>query len=455
MPSDTVFVWGWLLGRTEPVPFGVLTENGGIVGFSYAQSYLARSDAVPLYDIPLGTGLRGPPAGMNVHGCFSDVAPDAWGRRVILHRLTGRSGRDAETADLSLLTYLLESASYRAGALDFQSSPTKYEPRGSSASLEEMMSAADRLQAGEALSPSLEAALLHGTSIGGARPKAALEDNGRHLIAKFESSSDPYPVVKAEGAAMTLAAYAGVEVPAVKVVECLGKSVLLVERFDRTADGGRRMMVSALTVLRLPEELAHYASYVDLADQLRSRAADPKADLRQLFSRVTFNIMVSNTDDHAKNHAAFWDGKSLSLTPAYDICPQLRSGGEQAQAMAIDRDGWRFSQLEGCVRAAPNYLLDETEARGLIDYQLEVVRSHWEEAADIARLTGAERRRLWGRQIMNPYCLEGYQPAPRRLVGTRPGASSDEVPRCARCHRPLRSAESISRGMGPKCAEQR
>ncbi len=411
MSSEQVYVWGWLPGASEPVPFGLLTSAGGVVGFAYAQSYLARPEALALYGIPLLRGLQEPPAGMDAHGCFHDCAPDAWGRRVILHRLTGKKGREAEPADLALFDYLLASASDRSGALDFQQGQDRYLPRGSSSSLEEMAKAAELLQAGEELTPDLEVALLHGTSIGGARPKATVDDGDRHLIAKFESSADPYPVVKAEGAAMALAARAGLDVAAVEVTECLGRDVLLVERFDRAPGGCRRIVVSALTMLGLPEALGRYATYFDLADVLRSQGSHPERDLPELFARTSFNIIVGNTDDHAKNHAAFWDGRELSLTPAYDICPQLRSGGEAAQAMAVRRDGWRMSQLEGCVEAAGDYLLEPREARQVIDAQLDAVHEHWEEVADAARLTRSERADLWGRQFLNPYALEGYKPA--------------------------------------------
>jgi len=96
----------------------------------------------------------------------------------------------------------------------------------------------------------------------------------------------------------------------------------------------------------------------------------------------------------------------LTLTPAYDICPQNRSGGETAQAMEIDRSGFRMSQLAGCINAAGIYLLDTKEAREIVDRQLDVIHSEWDDAADAARLTQAERHALWGRQILNPYALE-------------------------------------------------
>jgi len=110
--------------------------------------------------------------------------------------------------------------------------------------------------------------------------------------------------------------------------------VLLVERFDRTPEGARRALVSALTILQLGETGFRYATYYDLADAIRARFTEPDATLRELFSRITFNILTGNNDDHPRNHAAFWDGRSLTLTPAYDIAPQPRAGQETAQLMA-------------------------------------------------------------------------------------------------------------------------
>lgn len=167
------------------------------------------------------------------------------------------------------------------------------------------------------------------------------------------------------------------------------------------------MVVSALIVLGLDVTMARYATYYDLADAIRSRFTEPQRTLRELFSRIVFNICVSNTDDHARNHSAFWNGDMLTLTPAYDLCPQPRSGGEATQAMAIRRDGYRYSQLAGCLAAATDtYLLSKAEAKGIIDYQVDMIRSEWKNAADAARLTTAEREQLWGRQILNPFALE-------------------------------------------------
>ena len=124
------------------------------------------------------------------------------------------------------------------------------------------------------------------------------------------------------------------------------------------SDGGwrRRAMVSALTLLELDEMMAAYASYEKLAEIIRHRFIDAKRTLRELFSRIVFNILCGNTDDHARNHAAFWDGKQLLLTPAYDICPQSRSGQQASQAMLI-QGRERTSQVGACIAAASVFLM--------------------------------------------------------------------------------------------------
>lgn len=274
----------------------------------------------------------------------------------------------SDTGDLGLLTYLLESGSDRIGGLDFQASSTAYEPRVGRASLAELQSAAEMLETGVELSPELAEALLLGTSIGGARPKVLIDDGDRKLIAKLSSTTDTYPVVKAEAVAMDLARRCGIHAAPVEMISSVGHDVLLVERFDRTlVHGERRLMVSALTMLRLDEMMARYATYPDFADLIRKRFTDPVATLRELFRRIVFNICISNNDDHARNHAAFWDGQQLSLTPAYDLCPQPRSGTEASQAMAIGRNGEQESRLAVCRDACETYLLSQAEANQIID----------------------------------------------------------------------------------------
>jgi serine/threonine-protein kinase HipA len=404
-----VFVWIWLPGTAEPVVAGRLDPIGPIANFTYGRSYLEREEAISLYlpELPLESGQIPPRVGP-IPGCIADAGPDAWGQRVILNRLTGRA--DVDTTALNPLTYLIESGSDRIGALDFQVSPTEYVPRAMEhATLDELAEAADLVEKGVPLTPELDRALLHGSSVGGARPKALLGDRETTLIAKFSSATDTFPVVKGEFVAMELARRAGIDVAPVRLARTHGRDALLVERFDRPGGGRRRAMVSALTMLGLDEAGARYGSYADLADLVRSRFTDARRTLRELFSRIVFNILCSNNDDHPRNHAAFWNGEILTLTPAYDICPQLRSGGEAAQIMAIGRDGWRMSQVAGCVERAGIYQLSQAEAREIVDNQIETIEGQWDEVCNLAELGEADRAAFWGRQFLNPYALEGYK----------------------------------------------
>jgi len=410
------FVWIWLPGATAPVVAGRLVPVGDIVEFNYGRSYLGRGDAIPIHlpELPLRSGAIAPLDGLRMAGCIDDAGPDAWGQRVVMQRVLGAGATDADPAELHPLSYLLGSGSDRIGALDFQESADTYVSRDDAdVPLRELMEAADRVDRRLPLPPALDRALLHGSSVGGARPKALLSDGGRKLIAKFSSTTDSFSVVKGEFVAMELARRAGLNVAGVELVESMGKDVLLVERFDRApGTAARRALVSALTLLGLDELLARYASYADLAGIVRRRFTDAPGTLRELFARITFNILVGNTDDHARNHAAFWDGATLTLTPAYDICPQGRAGGEAAQAMAIGPDGYRMSQLAGCVRAASTYLLDSAQARAIIDRQIAVIAAEWDDVCAAGRLTAVDRDYFWRRQFLNPYALEGYDLVP-------------------------------------------
>jgi serine/threonine-protein kinase HipA len=406
----TAFVWTWLAGAGEPVVVGRIDADGPTHTFTYARSYRERSNAVPLYEpeLPLVPGTLRPAAGLTVAGCLRDCGPDSWGQRVILARHVGHLTSASDVSELSLLTYLLESGSDRIAGLDFQVSATEYVPRApSSATLEQLMAAAADIEAGRALPLPLAEALTRGTSIGGARPKVLLTDADRSLIAKFASTTDIRPVVKAEGVAMELARRAGLNVAPTQVIQVAGKDVLLVERFDRPGGGQRRHLVSALTILGLDEFTgARYGSYALLADHIRRSFARPAATLRELFSRIVFNILVGNTDDHPRNHAAFVNSDlSLTLTPAYDICPQPRSVPQANQAMAIGRNGERSSQLATCLAACEVYLLDTSQAQSIIDTQISVIETQWRDAADAARLTELDRQQLFRREILNEFAF--------------------------------------------------
>lgn len=418
---DEAYVWVWLPGEVEPVVAGRVSVLNGLVPFNYGKSYLDRADRIPLYlpELPLVAGELPLPSGLTMPSSIRDAAPDAWGRRVILNRTFGIKDDGLDKLDLSELTFLLESGSDRIGALDFQLSPTEYQPRSPvNAMLSELIESAERVENGIPLSPELDHALHHGSSIGGARPKALIEDGHVKKVAKFSSSSDTYSVVKAEFIAMRLAALCGINAAPVSLVRASGKDVLLVDRFDRErVETGwiRRLMVSALTMLGLDEMMARYASYQDLAEIIRHRFTDASATLRELFSRIVFNILSGNTDDHARNHAAFWDGDMLTLTPAYDICPQGRSGQEASQAMLISGTN-RMSRIATCIEAAHHFLISETEAIVIAEAQLRCIEQNWDSVCEEAAITEADRTLLWGRQFLNPFAFTALSGDAARLA---------------------------------------
>lgn len=412
-----VFVWTWLPGGVEPVVAGRIVAEGTRYDFAYGRSYLARENAIPLYlpELPLQAGVQAPFGPLDMANCLRDGLPDRWGRRVIINRLTGRKGADAADVEFSDLVYMLESGSDRIGALDFQASATEYVARGGgTATLDDLAEFAGNVEAGKPVPAQLAQAILHGSSIGGARPKALLDDDGRKLIVKFSASNDVISMVKAEFIGMRLAARIGINVAPVELVQALGKDAMIVERFDRVPSARgwtRRAMVSALTILGESEMSAHHLSYGELADQIRARFTRPEETLRELYLRLVLNILVGNTDDHARNHAAFWDGDMLTLTPAYDIAPQVRTAHEANQAMII-ANGDRRARLETCLNAAEKFLLRTGEARDMITHVVDVICRDWTDICDEAGLPEVERRAFAGRLFFNAYAFDGFGPVP-------------------------------------------
>jgi serine/threonine-protein kinase HipA len=141
---------------------------------------------------------------------------------------------------------------------------------------------------------------------------------------------------------------------------------------------------------------------------VRMRFTKPKETLRELFSRLVFNILVGNLDDHARNHAAFWDGTALTLTPAYDICPQPRAGGEASQAMLI-HDQVRTSQVAACLAAAGHFHLSEDEAIAIAEQEIRTIGAQWRILVDEAALGELDRILFWGRQFLNAFAFYGLE----------------------------------------------
>ena len=404
-PPDA-YVWVWLPGGAEPVVAARLHDYGRRIGFTYGASYLQRDAAIPLSlpDLPLRPGEVMPRRGDDMAALVRGALPDVWARSVIERRL------DLSPEDLSPLGYLLEGSSDRIGALDFQDSAEHYVARTQDpAPLHELLEAAYRVEEGLPLSEPLRAALLQSTSAGGLRPKALIGDDDTGLVAKFPSSRDLVAVVQGEFVAMTLARAAGITASPVTLTSVGPRRVLLVKRFDRTPEGHRKHIVTAETVLRTSDaRRGAPGSYVALASEVRSRFADSAPTLRELFSRITFNILSGNNDDHLRNHAAFWDGTHLSLTPAYDICPQDGFGAGSRQAQAYGAESESRSQVARCIEHAGNYDLSPRQARELVNHQITVIRDNYHAICDRAELDRRQRDALWSRSFLHPASLAGH-----------------------------------------------
>jgi serine/threonine-protein kinase HipA len=412
MTTSRCYVWRWLPGATDPVVAGELQfDDRGRQMFVYGRSYLERDNADPIYEseLPLRRGMHEPVDGLNHFSCLRDASPDAWGRRVIENRFFGRGGPDAG-AEMDESKYFLHSGSDRTGALDFQESASEYIPRDlNDASLEDLYKAAELLATDQPIPPELEEALNHGTSIGGARPKATITGENAKYVAKFSVSTDTFPIVKAEYVAMTLAARIGLDVAEVSLDKVAGKDVLLVERFDRymsTAGWCRRSLVSGLTVLGLDEKWAREATYPNMVDQVRMHGLNFRKDATELFSRLVFNVLMGNTDDHARNHSFFVEGKTIRLTPAYDVTPFPRAGGEASHGMKITQQS-NLSRIHLCLDTATEFGLSEEEARAIVEAQVRGITENFDSLCEEIDMTPTTVSQLRRRAVLNPDIFAG------------------------------------------------
>lgn len=400
MTSDA-YVWIWLPRATSPVVCGRLLEENGVIRFVYGRSYRERDEAIPLdpHTLRLGSAPVTAPMPERLPGAIADAAPDNWGRRVIEHR--------ANQARLSELDYLLSGGGERIGALHFQRDAHRYQPPPQqSATLSQLAAAATYVETQTPLPEDLRLALEHGTSIGGARPKATIQDEHGHWVTKFSSSQDRFSVVESELATLELARTCGIEVSDHRLEHVGGKPILLVRRFDRlegAAGVTRRLLLSALTLLQLDETEARLASYPDLAEILRRLSRRPQADALELYRRMVFNILIGNGDDHAKNHACFWDGEWLELTPAYDLLPTPRIGQEGRQAMDVG-DAGKASTLSNARSQAGRFGLTADQADAVIaDTRTQI--ADWKAVFQQAGVSPVEVDRLSQTTIMSPVAL--------------------------------------------------
>jgi serine/threonine-protein kinase HipA len=402
------YVYITLPGETEPVTAGrfvLSVDRRGIPTgrFVYGRSYLERAAAVPLDPVELRlsprtfttTALNG------VFGALRDASPDHWGRRVI-QRYLG-------VAQPGELDYLLHSPDDRAGALGFGLNQVPPAPRrafNQTLDLAKVQAAADAIVAdeerpGDAAHERVENLLMVGTSMGGARPKAVVEDNAGLWIAKFNRPDDAWNRARVEHAMLVLARDCGLTIAESRVVDIGGRDVLLVKRFDReaSADGYlRARMISALTLLRTDDTFRARDrwSYVLLAEELRRVSADPEGNAAELFRRMTFNALISNIDDHPRNHALIAWETDWKLSPAYDLTPAAPVSLDRRDLAMECGDAGRFANATNLLSQSARFLLERDRATAIVDGMEAQVRARWLPSARSAGVSARDCETIAG-----------------------------------------------------------
>jgi len=407
MRQRTTFVYIHL--ADGPVPAGQLDmiEDGrnSHAIFQYGRRYLQRPDRVavdpaglPLPDLDAADQSFRTAQDFALFNGIRDAAPDGWGRYLI--------AKAAGAESLEEFDYLIASGDHRVGALAFGpdpvNGPKRIAPWGDAETpdkhldLAALLEAAERVQSVDRLDPSLRRFLEAGSSLGGARPKAATMRNGTPWIAKFSAKDDSYPVCRVEHAAMTLAAECDLDVPHLALESVFGRDVYLIERFDRSMQIGhlrRRAFASALTMLEAQEIAAYHYSYRDLAEIIRQYGTEPKQDLREMFRRMVFNILVSNDDDHLRNHAFLFDGKGWRLSPLYDVVPRPQTGPHPNLILGVGDRG-REASLSNALTSAAAFGLNTEEAVKQIDELRHQVKRRWKPLLIEGGLKSTEIERL-------------------------------------------------------------
>jgi len=337
--------------------------------FAYLPEYLEHPGAFELDPaLPLRDGLQQTPTGRETFGAFGDCAPDRWGRALI-GRAEGRRAKAGDQTRRSLgeIDYLLGVRDdMRQGALRFRDPETgdflAREDEGvpTLIGLPRLLASAERVDKEEEDDEDLRVLLKGGSSLGGARPKAhVIDEGGRASIAKFpKPSSDQWDVIRWEAVALRLARLAGIEVPASRLIEVSGRGVLVVDRFDRQSD--RRVpYVSAMTMLEASD--GDSGSYLEIAEAIETSSPTATEDLARLWRRVAFSILISNTDDHLRNHGFLrLSSAGWSLSPAFDLNPEPELGPRHLKT-AIDFDETE-ARIEVLLGVAPEFRLDEATA---------------------------------------------------------------------------------------------
>jgi serine/threonine-protein kinase HipA len=397
MTSKNCYVYIQLPGSLQVVTCGRFEretlETGGAVGrFVYGRRYRALPEAVPLdpYGLPIIDEAAETTQLPGVIGALRDAGPDKWGR-LLIERATGRS-------DLDELDYLQHGPEDRVGALGFGIGEDPPPPASKSnpiVQLADLLEAVRRVEAGEdsaQLPAPLRALVDPGTSLGGARPKAVVEDADGLWIAKFPSRRDRWNNAIVEGAMAALAIRSGINAVPPRLESIGGETILLLKRFDRekvTEGYLRYRVLSGLTALAAdePPDISRW-SYLLLADELQRRSERPADDKVELFRRMVFNALISNDDDHPRNQAIVAPRTSWNLAPAYDLTPSPSYSLERNLALVAGKYG-RAARRDNILSAISRFGMTEAEGAAIVDAMKVTVAGGWE--AEIRGLGGTQK----------------------------------------------------------------
>lgn len=358
--------------------------------YAYGRRYLARPNAVPVdpLSLPLtclpGDEATYEPQRPPLFGAVRDATPDFWGRRVIEAQLK------VPPDSLPESEYLRHAGPHRFGALDFRPGLDSPETAGllpPISKLDYLVETAERVQQGFPI-PAQFDPLFTGGTMGGARPKALVVHRGEQYLAKFPARNDAFDVPGIERACLELARRAGLAVPPTDLVQLAdGRSVLLVERFDRKAKGDsylRRHAVSAPSLLGKHESVSLGAHYAEISERIGHFGVDGKvqADRDELYGRIAFNILVSNDDDHLRNHAFVWDeaGKGWRLSKLYDVLPRPQLASDRYLHLSVGPQG-RLATLDNLLEAHGSFGLLKRDAAAIIA-RVAMVTREWRVSFD-------------------------------------------------------------------------
>ena len=368
--------------------------------FSYREDYLQLDDAYELDPgLPLQAGQHQTPVNQLLFGAMSDCAPDGWGRRLV-RRAEAQRAREADTQQCKLteIDFLLGARDdLRQGALRFRGHDGEQYLAVDSEGvphligLPRLLNAAEELERDEPTSEDLRLLLHGGSSLGGARPKAhVLDTEGRFAIAKFPSpQADEWDVIRWEAVALTLARHAGIAVPEYQLHVIEDRPMLVLRRFDRDT-GGRIGYLSAMTLLQARD--GEQASYLEIAEIIEEHSPNAYADLRELWRRIVFTILISNTDDHLRNHGFLrLSTAGWSLSPAFDLNPNPEGGAKQLTT-AIDGSNTEAS-LATALEVAGLFRVTDRQARAIVAEVL-AATEHWRKVAQRMGLSGQQLERL-------------------------------------------------------------